>query len=100
LFAFGFSFGCVYSCSHLPCTFDGWVFVLDFYIYGFSSILVVPLLSCGSPLWGSFACLDFGPCSLFLFLSCSWVLSFYKVWQGFIILVSFGGFFEDYIFAW
>ncbi len=39
-----------------------------------------------SPLSGSFACLDFGPCSLFLFLTCSWVLSFYKVWLGFIIL--------------
>jgi hypothetical protein len=26
-----------------------------------------------------FACLDFGPCPLFLFLSLSWVLSFYEV---------------------
>jgi hypothetical protein len=24
LFAFVFSLGCVYLCSHLPCTFDGW----------------------------------------------------------------------------
>jgi hypothetical protein len=28
---------CVYLCSHLPCTFDGWVPVLDFYIQGFST---------------------------------------------------------------
>jgi hypothetical protein len=35
--------------------------------------------------FGLFAYLDFGPCPLFLFLSLSWVLSFYKVWQGFII---------------
>ncbi len=33
---------------------------------------------------GLFACLDFGPCPLFLFLSLSWVFSFYDVWQGFI----------------
>ncbi len=25
LFAFVFSLGCIYLCSHLPCTFDGWV---------------------------------------------------------------------------
>ncbi len=31
--------------------------------------------------FGLFACLDFGPCPLFLFLSLSWVLSFYEVWQ-------------------
>jgi hypothetical protein len=35
--------------------------------------------------FGLFACLDFGPCTLFLFFSLSWVLSFHKVWQGFII---------------
>jgi hypothetical protein len=34
--------------------------------------------------FGLVACLDFGPCPLFLFLALSWVLSFYKVWQGFI----------------
>jgi hypothetical protein len=34
---FVFSSGCVYSCSHLPCTFDEWVSILDFYIQGFSS---------------------------------------------------------------
>jgi len=33
--------------------------------------------------------LDFGPCPLVLFLSVSWVLSFYKVWQDFI--TSFQG---------
>jgi hypothetical protein len=33
---------------------------------------------------GLFACLDFGPCRLFLFLSLFGVLSFYEVWQGFI----------------
>jgi hypothetical protein len=31
LFAFVFPLGCVYSCSLLPCTFDGWVPILDFY---------------------------------------------------------------------
>ncbi len=30
LFAFVFSLGCVYLCSHLPYTFDGWVPILDF----------------------------------------------------------------------
>jgi hypothetical protein len=33
---------------------------------------------------GCFDCPDFCPCPLFPFLSLSWVLSFYKVWQGFI----------------
>jgi hypothetical protein len=37
LFACVFSLGCVYLCSHLPCTFDGWVPILDFYLQGFSS---------------------------------------------------------------
>jgi hypothetical protein len=35
------------------------------------------------------ACLDFGPSPLFLLLSLSWVLSFCKVWQGFIIYYIF-----------
>jgi hypothetical protein len=35
--------------------------------------------------FGLFACLHFGPCPLFLYFSLSWVLSFHKVWQGFII---------------
>ncbi len=39
LFAFVFSLGCVYLCSHLPCTFAGWVPILDFYLWGFSSSL-------------------------------------------------------------
>jgi hypothetical protein len=30
-----FSLGCVYLCFHLPCTFDGWVLILDFYTHGF-----------------------------------------------------------------
>jgi hypothetical protein len=30
-----------------------------------------------------FACLDYGPCRLFLFLSLSWLLSFLKVWLSF-----------------
>jgi hypothetical protein len=34
--AFVFSLGCVYLCSHLPCTFDGWVPILDFYLQSFS----------------------------------------------------------------
>jgi hypothetical protein len=29
--------------------------------------------------FGLFACLDFGPCPLFLFLSLAWVLSFDEV---------------------
>jgi hypothetical protein len=33
--------------------------------------------------FGLFAPLNFGACHLFLFLSLAWVLSFYKVWQGF-----------------
>jgi hypothetical protein len=37
--------------------------------------------------FGLLACLDFGPCPLFLFLSLSLVLSFDKVWQGFIIML-------------
>ncbi len=37
LFAFVFSLGCVYLCSHLPCTFDGCIPILDFYLQGFSS---------------------------------------------------------------
>ncbi len=31
-----FSSGCVYMCSLLPCTFVGWVLILDFYLQGFS----------------------------------------------------------------
>jgi hypothetical protein len=38
-FAFVFSSGCVYLCSHLPCTFAGWIPILDFYLAGFSSSL-------------------------------------------------------------
>jgi len=35
-----------------------------------------------SSLWlASFGLSDFGACPLFLFLSLSWVLSFYRVWQ-------------------
>jgi hypothetical protein len=37
LFTFGF---CVYLCSHLPYTFDGWVLILDIYLQGFSSFLI------------------------------------------------------------
>jgi hypothetical protein len=33
LFAFVFSLACVYWCFSSPCTFDGWVTILDFYIY-------------------------------------------------------------------
>jgi hypothetical protein len=36
LLAFVFSLGCVYLCSHLSCTFDGWVHILDFYLQCFS----------------------------------------------------------------
>ncbi len=34
LFVFVFSSGCVYFCFHLPCTFDGWVPILEFYLQG------------------------------------------------------------------
>jgi hypothetical protein len=46
---------------------------------------VVPLLPCGLPLLGCLLAwtLVLAPC--FFFLSLSWVLSFYKIWQGFII---------------
>jgi hypothetical protein len=37
LFAFVFALACVYLCSHLSCTFDGWVLIFDFYLQGFSS---------------------------------------------------------------
>jgi hypothetical protein len=47
-------------------------------------VSVVVRDSLTSLLWaasfGMFACLDFGPCHLFLFLSLAWVVSFYKVW--------------------
>jgi hypothetical protein len=43
---------------------------------------------CGLPLWGSFVYFDSCPCALFSFLSLSWVLSFYKVLQGFIIILG------------
>jgi hypothetical protein len=33
--------GCVYLCSHFPCTFDKWVPILDFYFQGFSSSYLV-----------------------------------------------------------
>jgi len=42
--------------------------------------LVVAFPPCGHLFWA----VDLGPCPLFLFLSLSWALSFYKVWQGFI----------------
>jgi hypothetical protein len=35
-----------------------------------------------------FACLDFGPSPLFIFLPLSWVLSFYKLWKAFIIFLT------------
>jgi hypothetical protein len=38
--------------------------------------------------FGLFACLDFGLSPLFIFLPLSWVLSFYKVWQGFIKVLT------------
>jgi hypothetical protein len=37
LFAFVFSLGCVFLCSHLSCTFDGWVPIVDFFWQDFSS---------------------------------------------------------------
>jgi hypothetical protein len=42
LFAFVFSLGCVYLCSHSPCTFNGLVPILDFYLQGFPSEKVLP----------------------------------------------------------
>jgi len=40
LFVLIFSLGCVYSCFYLPCTFDRWVFVLDFLMWGFSLVMM------------------------------------------------------------
>ncbi len=37
-FAFVFSLGCLYLCFHLPCTFDGWVPILDFDLQGLSFV--------------------------------------------------------------
>ncbi len=52
-----FSLGCVYLCSHLPCTFDGWATILDFYLQVFSLHFsrpqAVSLLFCKSSGWGS-----------------------------------------------
>jgi hypothetical protein len=53
------------------------------------SVLSGSLSSLWPASFAPFACLDFGPCPLFLFLSIAWVLSFYKVWQGFIIFTLF-----------
>jgi hypothetical protein len=44
LFVFVFSLGCVYLCAQLPCAFDGWVPILDFYLQGFSSSSSLVLL--------------------------------------------------------
>ncbi len=44
LFAFVFPLGCVYLCSHLPCTFDGWVSIHDFYLHGFFPLFVWSIL--------------------------------------------------------
>ncbi len=40
LFAFVSSLDCFYLCFHLPCTFDGWVLILDFYLHGFKNIYI------------------------------------------------------------
>jgi hypothetical protein len=37
LFDFVFSLGCVHLYSRSPCTFDGWVSILDFDLQGFFS---------------------------------------------------------------
>jgi hypothetical protein len=37
-FVFVFSLACVYLCFFSPCTFDGWVLILDFFIYMVFSI--------------------------------------------------------------
>jgi len=48
------------------------------------SVLTGSLFSLWPAVGGLFACLDFCPCPLFPCFPLSWVLSFYKVWQGFI----------------
>ncbi len=59
-----------------------WVYLPFFQLICFKQLLKVSVLS-GSltSLWpasfGLYACLDFGPCVNFLFLSLAWVLSFY-----------------------
>jgi hypothetical protein len=42
-FVLVFSLGCVYLCSHLPCTFDIWVSILDIYIYIYMVFLFLKL---------------------------------------------------------
>jgi hypothetical protein len=51
------SLDCVYLCSHLPCTFDEWVPILDFYLSSFFYFE------------GFFVCQDLGPSILYLFFS-------------------------------
>ncbi len=41
MFAFVFSLGCVFLCSHLPYTFEGLVPILAFYLQGFSSSFII-----------------------------------------------------------
>jgi hypothetical protein len=59
-----------------------WVYLPVFQLICFKQLLKVSVLS-GSltSLWpasfGLYACLDFGPCANFLFLSLAWVLFFY-----------------------
>jgi len=63
------------------CT-SGWVYLPFFQLLCFKQLVKVSVLS-GSltSLWPTsfvlYACLDFGPCAKFLFLSLAWVLSFY-----------------------
>jgi hypothetical protein len=51
---------------------------------GWVSVLSGSLSSLRPTFVGVFACLDFGPCPLFHFLSLAQGLSFYEVWQDFI----------------
>ncbi len=86
------------------CT-SGWVYLPFFQLLCFKQLVKVSVFS-GSltSLWPTsfvlYACLDFGPCAKFLFLSLAWVLSFYffspffgcflyNVWQGFITIRRF-----------
>ncbi len=59
---------------------------MDGVLVGAGSLWPLVFITLCFPLFGAlFACLVFGPRSLFLFLTCSWVLCFLKVWLGFII---------------
>jgi hypothetical protein len=62
-----------------------WAYLPILWLICFMQLLEVSILSGSCTFgwhasFGLFACLDFGLCCLFLFLSLSWVLSFIEIW--------------------